>query len=206
MADDNPIGSDALQRRVATARAQAGANTSFTGPPPDPFVAPWLSAPTPPPTEPPPAARSSPKEPANVNGKRGRGRPLLSRDKVNSAVEDEEGFPSKRHALAWNLAHAMLKTYGREMAANLNRADLHLAQKLMQNGTLLLRFGVPMDNLGALIRLARELSRQSADLAPDDPRIDALRKGLERDESTLLEMTADPDDEGNGLEESDDGD
>ena len=198
---DEAINNDALQRRVASARAQAGANSSLTGPPPDPFSAPWLSANTAP-LQPPPVEPAPPRRPPPARGRPGRR--FNSKDKVNEALEG--GFPSKQHALAWNLAHTMLKSYSKEMAQNLNRADLHLAQKLMQNGALLLRFGLPMDNLGALIRLARDLSRQSADLSPDDPRIDALRKDLERDENELGEMIADSDDGNSELtEEGDDG-
>jgi hypothetical protein len=167
MADDE-LGSAALRRVVESTRAKAGGVGQFApAPPADPVSAPWLQLQTPEVVAPP------------ANG-RVRSQPIAPAIQRRAGVI--AGLPTKHHEQAWTLAHAMLKHYGKEMGGNLARADLHLAQELMESGTLLLRYGVPMDNLGALIRLARDLAHQGAADGAEDPRIDALRKSMERAE------------------------
>jgi hypothetical protein len=178
MAEDEP-----LRRVVEAARAKAAGTGQFSpGPPADPISAPWLQFGTPGIT-PPPATNGTPLPPPRVAIPEVQN---VTRPLRRSQAGVVAGLPSKHHENAWTLAHRMLKQYGKEMAGNLTRADLHLAQELMENGTLLLRYGVPMDNLGSLIRLARDLAHQGASDTGEDPRIDALRKSMERDEVTAV--------------------
>ena len=134
-----------------------------------------------------PAAKETAELPQSAPSARGRGRPakVVDAPKAPYVRKPPDERNEKRTATAWTLAHKMLKQYGAELAGNSGKADLHLAEQLMKNGTLLLQYGVPMDNLSQLIRLARDLANKASTETFENPAIEALRKAMERPESSL---------------------
>lgn len=189
--EDSQLGTAALRRTVETIRAQAGA--APPEPAADPFAAPWLSQP------PPPNGRHrTAVDPSS--------RPAPEPRKITPATIDEtpgkrvtlKGTPTRKLDKAWKLAHRLLQSYGSDLQGNVAKADLHLARNLMDNGVLLMRYGIPMEQLGGLIRLARDLAHHAGSEGQEDPQIDELRRSLERPESDLPAVIQGPDDEPEG--------
>jgi len=201
------LGTEALRRNVAAVRANAGANNPVT--PPDPFVPPWLQGPGPTPVVPPvvplpprpdatpPPVRNGP-TPVVAAAPKPKSRPRRVA-KIDGKEVEEPPTPQKKLDTAWKIAQKICRTYADELGKGVSIADLHLSQALMKNGTLLLRYGLPMDNLGQMIRLARDLAHNAdKEGGTENEEIDELRKILERSENSLPPLQAHnepPDDE-----------
>jgi hypothetical protein len=180
MADDI-LGTDALRRQVGMARAVAGANALFPpAPPAETSQTPWQ----PPQLNMLPNQQPIPKEllqaaPQGQPAPHGRPglKPKPGRDPATLSADKQE--------MAWALARKHLSRYADEMAQNINKADLHLAQALMRDGVLLLRNGVPMDAVGALVRLGRDFARNTDTEQQEPQDLPDLRIALERREDSL---------------------
>jgi len=203
MADESPLGTEALRRNVATARAVSGANQFAMQPPVDPLPPPWMQPPIAPPGTPPPNGRvaTSPLPPATPTPVVASAPKPKTPKKVKVGTEEVEQLETPKTKLekAWKLLHRILTKYATDMGTNVPRANLSLGQQLMQNGALLLRYGIPMEQVNQLVRLARDLAQNKNVEEEEGGDVAELRRMLERDDTTLPPLqahNAEPDGEG----------
>jgi hypothetical protein len=170
MADEANLGTAAIRRRVAAVRAQAGAAEHPPALPPDEAASPWAHL------RPPAPERVTKPQAVELV-------PDTSEPKSNGASK-----PKPKQALpnyAWKLVDELLQSWAKEQKTSIRRADGKLAERLMRNGAAILEAGIPMDSVGSLIRLSRELVGGSEGSEDEDKRIAEIKKLMAREESTI---------------------
>lgn len=170
MADENPapLGTAALHRSVAAARAVAGAAPRIApAPPPDEVEAPWANR-----REPRPVTQEDERRADAVSERLGTKKPKTPTRPSRASQKVDNAF---------ELVNAILMKWRRDVAEhNIGHADNQLARQLMKNGAVLIKAGYEIDKLASLIRLSHELVKNTIDEGDEDKRIDEFRKKMER--------------------------
>jgi len=165
MADDTPpsIGTAALRRQAAAARAAAGAQGRIApAPPADEASVPWAGH-----REPRPMTQEQ--ERKNAADARATGiRVRKPKVAPQTTAPVDRGF---------DLVDTFLLEWRKNITRhNIGYANTRLAQRLVRNGAMLIKLDYKIDQLGALIRLGNELLKGTIDEGDEDRRIDEIRK------------------------------
>jgi hypothetical protein len=161
MADAPPtLGTGALQRSVAAARAGAGAASRIApAPPPDQTESPWAGH-----REPRPQTLDDERKQAAVAAVTA---PPRKHKNAKAGKKADDGF---------ELVDAFLDEWTKNVTKhNIGYANGRLARRLVRNGALLIKQEYKIDQLAALIRLGNELVKNTIDEGDEDKRIEQIR-------------------------------
>lgn len=200
MADDNspPLGTAALRRQAAIARASAGAAMHVApAPPPDEASVPWAGH-----REPVPHTIEAERRQAliqdrvNVNGRPAR--------KAKPVIQAPKPAPPD---IAFDLVDKIVAKWVADVKQhNIGYANTRLARQLMRNAPVLIKHEYKIDQLAAVIRLSNELVKNTGEDDTEDKRIEAFRDILSRSDITSTvpenaETDEESDQEGDEAEE-----
>ena len=153
---DNPLGSNALRDRVASARSQAGAAPQIAPPPPpDQTASPWNmprpgTTPMPPGYPPPPPTT------------------IIVDESKKETPKPTPKLKNRRESVScYDLVNSLLDSWYKDQPKGTGKANVKLGQQIMRNGAILIRDGYPIDQLGSLIRIANDLVHRSGDQEDD---------------------------------------